>query len=195
MMDDLFPSCFSFVDLIMSSSLQSVFSAPSELLIKETCFQTFMNNLFLKEDGSNFLDWEANVRNAAMVDGKLRYLVDPPPPKPTSREALAVRFSYDEYQKESCVIKNVLTNTMAPSLHWRFINSRTHEILPMLRKMFSGASGSMSTENEFLVVPGKGKRKYKEFAGKGWRPKPIKGNGIMGESNQPKPEKGSASNQ
>ena len=50
-------------------------SAP---LPKEAWLRAFMDKVSLKEDGSNFLDWEAGLRNATIADGRLRFLVDPP---------------------------------------------------------------------------------------------------------------------
>ncbi|XP_074302645.1 uncharacterized protein LOC141634317 [Silene latifolia] len=49
---------------------------PSATLDRESWLKVFMDNMNqftrLKNDGSNFADWEASLRNAATADGKLR---------------------------------------------------------------------------------------------------------------------------
>ena len=98
-----------------------------------------MDKVSLKEDGSNFNDWESILRSAAISDGKLRYLVDPSPPEPGARAAATVRASYDEYERESNALKNVLIYSMAPSLQRRLIGLNAHEIFSRLSTMFSQA--------------------------------------------------------
>jgi hypothetical protein len=98
-----------------------------------------MDKVSLKEDGSNFLDWEASLRNAAIADGKLRFLVDPPPAEPSSRATAAVKSSYDEYMRESYAIKNVLIYAMGDDLSRRLINMNAYEIYGRLADMFSQA--------------------------------------------------------
>ncbi|KAL9224782.1 hypothetical protein vseg_000785 [Gypsophila vaccaria] len=95
-----------------------------------------MGKFSLKEDGSNCIDWEANLRKAAITDGKLQYLVDHSPPQPTSTASDAVRAAYDEYQQESCAIKNVLIFSMTPSLQRRLINLNANQIFARLTAIF-----------------------------------------------------------
>ena len=123
----------------MMSNSSSQPTAPSAPLPREAWLRAFMDKVSLKEDGSNFLDWKAALRNAAIADGKLRYLTDPAPPEPTTRTTAAVRASYDDYQRESCAIKNVLIYSMAPSLQRRLINLNAYEIFARLTTMFSRA--------------------------------------------------------
>ena len=128
---------FSFVDYIIMSSTTT--PPPSAPLSKEAWLRAFMDRVSLKEDGSNFIDWEAGLRSAAISDGKLRYLVDPPPPKPTSTSTDTVRTAYDEYERESCTLRNVLLYSMGSSLQRRLVNLNAYEMFARLTTMFSKA--------------------------------------------------------
>ena len=68
-------------------------------LNRDSWLRAFMDKISLKEDGSNFLDWESILRSAAISDGKLRYLEDPSPPVPSARATSAVQNAYDEYER------------------------------------------------------------------------------------------------
>ena len=96
-------------------------------------------NFIYHQYESNFNDWDAGLRNAAIADGKLRYLVDPPPPEPTARATTVVRSSYDEYMKESCAVKNVLIYSIHTNLQRRLINLNAYEMYARLATMFSQA--------------------------------------------------------
>ena len=59
----------------------NVNAGPSATLARESWLRSFMDHINqttrLKSNGSNFADWEAALRNAAIADGKLKYLVEP----------------------------------------------------------------------------------------------------------------------
>jgi len=38
-----------------------------------------MDKCILKDDGNNFLEWESNIKSAALSDNVLTYLTDAPP--------------------------------------------------------------------------------------------------------------------
>jgi len=126
---------FPFVDFKMSTSTPSM-SAP---LSRDSWLRAFMDRVSLRDDGSNFVDWDAQLRSAAISDGKLRYLVDPPPAEPGARATAAARTSFDEYERESNAIKNVLIYSIAPSLQRRLISLNAYEIFSRLSTMFSQA--------------------------------------------------------
>ena len=67
----------------------------SAKLSKESWLRSFMEKVSLKDDGSNFFDWEANLRNAAQADGKLKFLTEPNPLEPGARATPAQRASYE----------------------------------------------------------------------------------------------------
>jgi len=119
----------------MSTSTPSM-SAP---LSRDSWLRAFMDRVSLRDDGSNFVDWDAQLRSAAISDGKLRYLVDPPPAEPGARATAAARTSFDEYERESNAIKNVLIYSIAPSLQRRLISLNAYEIFSRLSTMFSQA--------------------------------------------------------
>jgi len=98
-----------------------------------------MDRVSLRDDGSNFVDLDAQLRSVAISDGKLRYLVDPPPAEPGARATAAARTSFDEYERESNAIKNVLIYSIAPSLQRRLISLNAYEIFSRLSTMFSQA--------------------------------------------------------
>ncbi|KAL9237135.1 hypothetical protein vseg_011721 [Gypsophila vaccaria] len=64
---------------------------PSATLTQESWLRSFMDhvsyhsNSRFKNDGSNFTDWEAALKNVAVADGKLKYLIEPIPAEPSSR--------------------------------------------------------------------------------------------------------------
>ena len=93
----------------------------------------------LDKDGANFTVWEANLRNSATADGKLKYLTEPMPQEPGARATAAQRASYEEYKRESFGVKNVLIFTMDDDLQRRFITCEAPKIFLTLTSMFSKA--------------------------------------------------------
>ena len=99
--------------------------------------RTFMDKNFLKEDGSNFHEWESNLRLAVEADGKQEFIFQPPPTPPDLHSNGNVVEAFKAYKQESLGIKNVLIFSMAPSLQRRFIYNPAHEIYVKLVDMFS----------------------------------------------------------
>jgi len=98
-----------------------------------------MERVSLKEDGSNISDWEAQLKNSAEANGKLKFLTEPLPVEPPARATAQIRASYDEHLREACAIKNVLIFAMHPTLQRRFITSDANKIFNSLSTMFSKA--------------------------------------------------------
>ena len=111
----------------------------SATLSKDSWLRSFMEKVSLKDDGSNFVDWEANLRNVAQADGKLKFLTEPNPLEPGARATPAQRASYEEHMKEAYAVKNVLIFAMQEGLKRRFIKSDAHGIFSKLTTMFSQA--------------------------------------------------------
>ena len=88
----------------------------STVVSKDSWLRSFMDKQSLKEDGSNFADWEMTLKMAAQGDGKERFLVDPVPPTPAINASLAVKNAHAEFLRESGGIKNILIFAMAPAL-------------------------------------------------------------------------------
>ncbi|KAL9247534.1 hypothetical protein vseg_020958 [Gypsophila vaccaria] len=99
---------------------------------------SYNQNSRLKNDGSNFTDWEAALRNAAIADDKLKYLVKPIPAEPSSRTG-AQQASYDEFVREAGAIKNVLIYAMEAHLQRRFISQSANRIFTTITNKFSQA--------------------------------------------------------
>ena len=118
-----------------------------------------MDRVSLKDDGSNFVDWDAQLRSAAISDGKLRYLVDPPPSEPGARATAAARTSFDEYERESNAIKNVLIYSIAPSLQRRLISLNAYEIFSRLSTMFSQAPRISEIRGRRQVLRGEARQR------------------------------------
>ncbi|KAL9243930.1 hypothetical protein vseg_017762 [Gypsophila vaccaria] len=124
----------------------NTYAVPSQsaTLTRESWFRSFMDhvsyhdNSRIKNDGTNFTDWEAALKNAAVVDGKLKYLIEPIPAEPSSRTK-ALRNSYDEFVREAGAIKNVLIYAMEPHLQRRFISQNANRIFTTLTNEFSQA--------------------------------------------------------
>ena len=68
----------------------------------------FMKCNSLKEDGSNFDEWERNLRLAVEADRKEKYIFMPPPPTPSARAPLEELKAYRKYNYTSESMKNVL---------------------------------------------------------------------------------------
>jgi len=105
---------------------------PSATLDRESWLRSFMDRINpstrLKNDRSNFSDWEAALRNAAVADGKLRYLTQPIPPAPGPEAGVNDRLAYDDFIMEAGAIKNVLIFAMEPNLQRRFIAQGANKI-------------------------------------------------------------------
>ena len=114
-------------------------SSTSAPLSKDSWLRSFMEKVCLKDDGSNFVEWEANLRNAAQADGKLKFLTEPNPLEPGARATAAQRASYEEHMREACAVKNVLIFAMQSGLQRRFITLDAHGIFSKLTTMFSQA--------------------------------------------------------
>ena len=113
---------------------------PSATLSRESWLRLFMDKNSLKNDGSNFTDWEAALRNACVADGKLQYLTEPIPTEPgTGARNAAARATYEEFIREAGAIKNVLIFAMQPNLQRRFITQSAHKIYATLSNEFSKA--------------------------------------------------------
>ena len=56
--------------------------ASSSSTTNTSWLRTFMDKNFLKDDGSNFHEWESNLRLAVEADGKQEYIYQTPPPPP-----------------------------------------------------------------------------------------------------------------
>ena len=107
----------------------------------------FMDKCKLEKNGSNFTDWEGQLRLAADGDHKLKYLIEPPPPNPGARSPNTVREAYEAYHKESAGIKNVLIFSMEPDLQRSAIKMSTaYEIYTKLVTMFSQAPRGIQYE-------------------------------------------------
>ncbi|KAL9230639.1 hypothetical protein vseg_005966 [Gypsophila vaccaria] len=128
----------------MTDNNNNAVPGPSATLTRESWLRSFMDhvsyhaNSRLKNDGSNFTDWEAALKNAAVADGKLKYLVEPIPAEPSSRTG-ALRNSYDEFVREAGAIKNVLIYAMEPHLQRCFISQNANRIFTTLTNEFSQA--------------------------------------------------------
>ena len=103
----------------------------------ESSWTTSINPSRLKSDGSNFGDWEAAVRNAAVADGKLIYLIEPLPPKPTPNAGANELLKYSDFVMEAGAVKNVLIFAMETPLQRRFIAHGANKIFTTLTNEFS----------------------------------------------------------
>ncbi|XP_074286170.1 uncharacterized protein LOC141611516 [Silene latifolia] len=127
-------SFISFVVITMASTSETA------TIARDSWLRSFMDKYVLSADGSNFKDWEEQLRLAAAGDGKLRYLVDPSPPSPNTRATADVRDAFSNYQKESAAVKNVLFFSMHPALQRQCVKFRdAHEVFSRLSTMFSQA--------------------------------------------------------
>ena len=101
----------------------------------------------LKNDGSNFADWEAALRNAAAADGKLKYLIEPIPPNPGPTARANEIAKFNDFCMEAGAIKNVLIFAMEPNLQKRFIAQGANKIFTTLTKEFSKAPRIVTYEH------------------------------------------------
>jgi len=116
---------------------------PSATLDRESWLRTFMSSINqstrLKNNGSNFQDWEAALRNAAIADGKLKYLTQPEPPAPAPDAAANEILAYKDFLMEAGALKNVLIFAMEANLQRRFIALGANKIFTTLTNEFSQA--------------------------------------------------------
>ena len=97
-----------------------------------------MDKCKLEKNGSNFEDWNGQLRLAAEGDNKLKYLIEASPPTPHERSTNAQRQAYETYRKESANIKNVLIFSMEADLQRSAIKlASAYEIYTKLVSMFS----------------------------------------------------------
>ncbi|XP_074278833.1 uncharacterized protein LOC141602454 [Silene latifolia] len=114
-------------------------STSSTPLSNVSWLRSFMDRCKLEKNGSNFADWDAQLRLAAQGDDKLRYLTEASPTEPPNTRSTA-RQAYEDYQKESAAMKNVLIFAMEAELQRSAIKiSTAHEIYMKLVNMFSRA--------------------------------------------------------
>jgi len=91
-------------------------STPAPTLTTVSWLRSFMDKCKLEKNGSNFNDWDGQLRLAAEGDNKLKFLTEPSPPTPHVRSTPAQREAYETYQKESAGLKNVLIFSMESDL-------------------------------------------------------------------------------
>ena len=101
----------------------------------------------LKNDGSNFADWEAALRNAAIADGKLDYLTKPIPPFPGPNAGANELLAHGDFIMEAGAIKNVLIFAMETNLQRRFIAQGANKIFTTLTNEFSKAPRIVTYEH------------------------------------------------
>ncbi|XP_074266985.1 uncharacterized protein LOC141590283 [Silene latifolia] len=116
-------------------------STSSTPLTNVSWLRSFMDRCKLEKNGSNFADWDAQLRLAAQGDDKLRYLTEASPTEPpNTRSTPAARQAYEDYQRETAAMKNVLIFAMEAELQRSAIKiSTAHEIYMKLVNMFSRA--------------------------------------------------------
>jgi len=116
---------------------------PSATLDRESWLRSFMDHINqstrLKNDGSNFTDLEAALRNAAVADGKLRYLTEPEPPAPGPGASANEVLAHKDFIMEAGALKNVLIFAMEANLQRRFIAQGANKIFTTLTNDFSQA--------------------------------------------------------
>ncbi|XP_074311405.1 uncharacterized protein LOC141647197 [Silene latifolia] len=113
-------------------------STPSTTSLgKDSWLRSVMDKCILKDDGSNFLEWESNIKSAALSDNVLTYLTDAPPIEPGARASSAVRTAYDDYVRMLNDIKNVLIWSISPKLKPSCISLNAYEIFTRMITMFS----------------------------------------------------------
>ena len=116
---------------------------PSATLDRESWLRSFMDRINqstrLKNDGSNFADWEAALRNAAIADGKLKYLTEPVPAAPGPGAGANEVLAHSDFVMEAGAIKNVLIFAMEPNLQRHFIAQGANKIFTTLTNEFSQA--------------------------------------------------------
>ncbi|XP_074313941.1 uncharacterized protein LOC141649144 [Silene latifolia] len=99
-----------------------------------------MDRCKLEKNGSNFNDWDAQLRLAAEGDDKLQYLTAAPPATLNARSSTAARETYETYQKQSAAVKNIMIFSMESDLERSAIKlSTAYEIYARLVIMFSQA--------------------------------------------------------
>ncbi|XP_074276416.1 uncharacterized protein LOC141600113 [Silene latifolia] len=107
-------------------------------LATSSWLRSFMDRCKLEKNGSNFSEWDAQLKLAAEGDDKLRYLTEASPLEPSTRSTAATREAYEAYQKESAAMKNVLIFAMEAELQRRaFKMGNANEIYSKLVTMFS----------------------------------------------------------
>ncbi|XP_074277894.1 uncharacterized protein LOC141601505 [Silene latifolia] len=113
-------------------------STPSTTSLgKDSWLRSVMDKCILKDDGSNFLEWESNIKSAALSDNVLTYLTDAPPIEPGARASSAVRTAHDDYVRMLNDIKNVLIWSISPNLKLSCISLNAYEIFTRMITMFS----------------------------------------------------------
>ncbi|XP_074305659.1 uncharacterized protein LOC141640880 [Silene latifolia] len=123
--------------------------------------RSFMDRCKLEKNGSNFADWDGQLRLATEGDDKLRFLTKPSPPTPNARSSNVIREAYEAYQKESAAIKNVLIFSMEADLQRSAIKMSTaNEIYTKLMTMFSQAPRILEYEaaSQFFELNIKGQK-------------------------------------
>ncbi|XP_074301191.1 uncharacterized protein LOC141632549 [Silene latifolia] len=78
----------------------------------------------------------------------MRYLYDPSPPQPGIRANDDVRSSYEEYQRESYAVKNVLIFAISQSFKRKCIHLTAHEIYTRHTAMFSRAPRKLQYDDD-----------------------------------------------
>ena len=104
---------------------------------RDSWLRSFMDKFCLKEDGTNFADWEMNLRLAVQGDGKERFLTTPVPNVPALNANQNTRNSYYEFLREAGSLKNVLIFTMAPALQRRMLALTANRIFAKVTEMYS----------------------------------------------------------
>ncbi|XP_074299944.1 uncharacterized protein LOC141631130 [Silene latifolia] len=112
-------------------------SSSTTPLGKDSWLRSVMDKCTLKDDGSNFVEWESTIKSAALSNNVIVHLTDPPPTEPGPRATTVVRTAYDEYMRMSNDVKNVLIWSMSSKLKLQCISINAYEIFTRMNTMFS----------------------------------------------------------
>ena len=91
-----------------------------------------------KLNGTNFLDWERNLRIVLKHEKKEHVIDQPLPPRPDAGSTRSVRDAHEKHLNDSLEVGCVMLSTMEPGLQKQMIkmSGDSFSILEQLREMF-----------------------------------------------------------
>ena len=89
-----------------------------------------------KLNGTNFLDWNRNLRIAVMQERKLYVLDEPIHKEPTVNAPRAQRDTYIKHQNDSVDVKGLMLATMESELQKQMVDIEAFIMIARLKEMF-----------------------------------------------------------
>ncbi|CAH9124100.1 unnamed protein product, partial [Cuscuta epithymum] len=89
-----------------------------------------------KLNGTNYMDWDRNLRIVLKQERKEYVLDQPIPAEPAANAARVIRDAYERHVRDEVDVTCLMLTIMEANLQKQFLNRRAHDISNELKNLF-----------------------------------------------------------